>query len=64
MIEPGGENHRLVVEGGAWWRHVQLDVAKLDNDACDRTLHLRAKQDADIKSIGLRAQTIRAALGQ
>jgi hypothetical protein len=27
-LEPGGRNHEYVVEGGAWWRHLQDHVAK------------------------------------
>jgi hypothetical protein len=27
-IAPGGQKHKLVVKGGAWWQHCQEDIAK------------------------------------
>ena len=27
-IAPGGRDHKYVVEGGAWWKHCQEDIAK------------------------------------
>lgn len=26
-LEPGGTEHRLMIEGGAWWRDTQLEIA-------------------------------------
>ena len=31
-LVPGGDHRRLVVEGGAWWRHVQGYIAERDGD--------------------------------
>jgi hypothetical protein len=28
LIAPGGREHRYVIEGGAWWKHCQKDIAK------------------------------------
>lgn len=44
-FDPGGENHEWVAEGGAWWRHVQLNIANRDNDTSERIQKLRAEQD-------------------
>ncbi len=44
-FEPGGEEHRLIVEGGPWWRHVQLNIAARDGDTSERAQALKAEQD-------------------
>jgi hypothetical protein len=31
-LAPGGRDHHLIVEGGAWWRYVQLYIAKRNRD--------------------------------
>lgn len=36
-LRKGGEYHRYIVKGGAWWDHVQLAIAERDDD------HKRAK---------------------
>jgi hypothetical protein len=52
-IAPGGEDHRLVVPGGAWWRRTLLRLAKLAGDAA---LVERLEAEAEC---GLRAMTAR-----
>lgn len=32
MIGPGGEDHKYVIKGGAWWIHTQLAIAERDDD--------------------------------
>jgi hypothetical protein len=58
MLEPGGSKHRLIVEGGAWWQHVQQDIAERDGDT-ERALRLQAEQDEALLRV---AQGIRSAL--
>jgi hypothetical protein len=48
---PGGDNHEYVVEGGSWWRHVQLDIADLDGDDSARIKALRTKQKEALASV-------------
>ena len=36
-MAPGGREHHLVVEGGAWWEHRQEDIAKFKSVTADRT---------------------------
>ena len=50
-LEPGGKHHHLVVEGGAWWRHWQMEVAKRDGDSV-RLAELEAEQDRSVKELG------------
>ena len=50
-LEPGGKHHHLVVEGGAWWRHWQMEVAKRDGDSA-RLAELEAEQDRSVKELG------------
>ncbi len=44
MFEPGGEKHGMIVEGGHWWRHVQLNIAARDGDTSERAEALKAEQ--------------------
>ncbi len=44
-FEPGGEKHHYIVEGGGWWRHVQLNIAARDGDTSERAQALKAEQD-------------------
>lgn len=44
MLAPRGDHHHLVVEGGAWWRHVQINIADRDGDTSDRVQALRAEE--------------------
>ena len=44
-FEPGGKQHHWIVEGGAWWRHVQLNIAARDGDTSQRAQALQAEQD-------------------
>ncbi len=43
-FEPGGKNHRFIVEGGSWWRHVQLNIAARDGETSERVQALQAEQ--------------------
>ena len=43
-FEPGGKNHHLIVEGGSWWRHVQLNIAARDGETSERVQALQAEQ--------------------
>jgi hypothetical protein len=40
-LRSGGDHHRYVVEGGTWWRHVQLYIADRDDDTSERAMALR-----------------------
>ena len=33
-LRSGGDHHRYVVEGGTWWRHVQLYIADREPPSC------------------------------
>ena len=44
-FEPGGKKHDMIVEGGPWWRHVQLNIAARDGDTSERAQALQAEQD-------------------
>jgi hypothetical protein len=56
-FEPGGKKHDMIVEGGHWWRHVQLNIAARDGDTSERAQALQAEQD---RAAG-RAQSVYAA---
>ncbi|MFI0844405.1 hypothetical protein [Mesorhizobium sp. IMUNJ 23232] len=43
-LEPGGKSNHLVVEGGPWWRHVQINIADRDGDQSERAVRLREEQ--------------------
>lgn len=45
-LSPGGDHYEFVAQGGAWWRHVQLNIAERDGDTSERVSALRAEQDA------------------
>jgi hypothetical protein len=49
-LSEGGKNHRLVVEGGAWWRHTQERIAERDGDH-ERAAQLRAENERAIAAI-------------
>ena len=44
-FEPGGKEHHMIVEGGHWWRHVQINIAARDGDTSERAQALKAEQD-------------------
>ncbi len=50
QLEPGGTEHRLVLEGGAWWRDTQLEVANRDGDA-KRSAMLSSEKEAAFQEI-------------
>jgi hypothetical protein len=56
-IAPGGRDHKLVVEGGAWWRHVQWWLqereARRAGDT-ERLEQLRAEQEAHTAEVTAR----------
>ncbi len=45
QLQPGGDHHHLVAEGGSWWRDTQLQFARRDRDA-DRVEWLEAEAAA------------------
>lgn len=49
-LRPGGKHHHLVVEGGAWRRHLDMWIAKRDGDtaALER---LNAEQDESMAQL-------------
>lgn len=51
-LAPGGYHHKLVVEGGAWWRHTEILRAEKRGDR--KTFkRLKAEQDAIKKALGI-----------
>ncbi|MCO6386222.1 hypothetical protein [Aliihoeflea sp. 40Bstr573] len=62
QLEPGGKYHHHVVEGGAWWRHVQLWIAEQAGDRSERTLKLQEEQDAVKQQFARHADILAAAL--
>jgi hypothetical protein len=46
-LAPGGENHRLLMPGGAWWRHTEMERAKRrgDVETYDRLRFEQAKAE-------------------
>jgi hypothetical protein len=47
MLAPGGNHHRCVVEGGAWWQHTEIRKAQARGDE-DTAARLQAEMDAEI----------------
>lgn len=39
-LAPGESKHHTVVEGGAWWRHVQMAIVERDKDCSPEALKL------------------------
>ena len=58
-LAEGGRNHELIVEGGSWWRFVQIAIAKRDGDEATRQ-RLQAEADAKFEAW---ANSFRAAFG-
>lgn len=51
-IAEGGREHRYVIEGGAWWRHVQQWTAERDGD--DETVaKMRAENEKLLAALGV-----------
>src|SRR5215475_4850320 len=49
-LGPGGFYHRLVVPGGAWWRHTEQRIAERDGDK-ERVAELNAEGEAATAAI-------------
>jgi hypothetical protein len=45
MLAPGGNHHRHVVEGGAWWQHTEIRKVRARGDE-ETAARLQAEQDA------------------
>ena len=56
-LKRGGDHHGYVVEGGTWWRHVQLYIADRDGDTSERAMALRRKENEVMASYGLPPKT-------
>lgn len=48
-LAEGGRNHELIVEGGTWWRFVQIAIAERDGDEVTRQ-RLQAEADAEFEA--------------
>ena len=55
-LRRGGDHHEYVVEGGTWWRDVQLYIADRDGDTSERAMALRRKEKEVRASYGLAPQ--------
>ena len=55
-LRRGGDHHEYVVEGGTWWRQVQLYIADRDGDTSERAMALRRKENEAMASYGLPPQ--------
>ena len=47
MLAPGGNYHRYVVEGGAWWRHAKMEHLKRSGDEV-KYQRLKDQQDKEL----------------
>jgi len=50
MLAPGGNHHKCVVEGGAWWRHTEIRKARAQGDG-EAAARLQAEIDAELAAI-------------
>jgi hypothetical protein len=50
MLAPGGDDHKHVVEGGAWWRHTEIRKAQASGDR-ETVARLQAEMDAGLAAI-------------
>lgn len=48
-LAEGGQYHKFIVEGGAWWRFVQIAIAERDGDE-DTFRKLKAEADAALEA--------------
>ena len=48
-LAPGGRDHHLIQPGGAWHRHVQMNIAERDGET-EKLALLTAEQDAEVVS--------------
>lgn len=52
-LAPGGKNHDLIAEGGHWWRHVQMNIARRDGDD-ERLGEFQAIEDGIKKALRIK----------
>jgi hypothetical protein len=50
MLEPGGDHHKDVVEGGVWWQRTEICRAQARGDQ-ETVARLQAEKDADLAAI-------------
>jgi hypothetical protein len=50
MLAPGGDHHKYVVEGGAWWQHTEIRKAQAQGDG-ETVARLQAEMDAKLAAI-------------
>jgi hypothetical protein len=63
-LAPGGHDHHLVEPGGAWWNHVQQNIAERDGDT-EKAAQLKAENDAVLAEIAGRLRgAARLAFGE
>ena len=51
-LAPGGKEHRLVVEGGTYWRHVRKWIAERDGDE-ETVAKMDAESEKVLRALGL-----------
>lgn len=52
LIAPGGKKHYLVDEGGHWWRHVQMNIARRDGDV-ERLAEFEAVEGGVMRALSM-----------
>ena len=62
-LEPGGDEHKNIVEGGVWWLHVQEWIAKNNNDSA-RLAELKPMLDALEQESAARIAELRSLIAQ
>ena len=58
-LAEGGDHHKYVVEGGAWWRHVESWKAERDGDH-ERVALFKKQDEQNDKLLAVLADSIRA----
>jgi hypothetical protein len=53
MLAPGGNHHKYVVEGGAWWRHTEMHRARARGDE-ETASRLQAETDEALRILSSR----------
>jgi hypothetical protein len=56
MLAPGGDHHKYIIEGGAWWRHTEIRRAEKRGDH-EILKQLKAEQAASVAAIVGKTQT-------
>jgi hypothetical protein len=49
-LRDGGDHHHLIIEGGAWWRHVEMHKAERDGDT-ERLALLKAEHERAVAAV-------------